>query len=80
MCPLVMSGDFKGTTGTGGSFFENQRNIFANQFGLLGAVVLRPFQIAGQIEQIADFPFRVMYQTKQMTVFQIKGHGNSPDC
>ena len=42
---------------------------------LLGPGVLRAFEVAGEIEQIAKLPLRVILNGKKRTIAHVKTHG-----
>ncbi len=75
---LVIGRHFEGATGAGRSFLEDQGDVVALQMLLLGASVFRAFQIAGQVEQVTQLTWGVVFQAEQVTVVNVKSHDGSP--
>ncbi|MNH40061.1 hypothetical protein D3C79_1013200 [compost metagenome] len=75
---LVVGGYFKSATGAGRGFLENQRNVVAFEVLLLGAGVLGTFQVAGQVQQVAQLARGVVFQAQQVTVVDVERHDDSP--
>jgi hypothetical protein len=45
---------------------------------LFGAGVFGAFQVAGQVEHVADFARGEVQHAEEVAVAQIEGHGNTP--
>ena len=75
---LVVAGDLEGAAGAGRGLLEDQADLLAGQVLLLGAGILGALQVAGEIEQVAELPLRVVLDGQERTVAQIEAHGWLP--
>ncbi|MCY1433153.1 hypothetical protein D9M71_491740 [compost metagenome] len=75
---LVIGGHFEGAAGAGRGFFEDQGDVVAFEVLLLGAGVLGTFQVAGQVQQVAQLARGVVFQAQQVTVVDVERHDDSP--
>ncbi|MCY1438852.1 hypothetical protein D9M71_550680 [compost metagenome] len=75
---LVIGGDFKRAAGAGRGFFEDQRDVVALEMLLFGAGVLGTLEVAGQVEQVAQFARGVVFQAQQIAVMDVERHFGSP--
>ena len=78
MRSFVMAGHRKSTTRAGGSFFEDQSDVFIGQPFGINAGTLEIFQIAGEVQQIPDLKRRIVLQGKKAATLQICRHDSSP--
>ena len=72
--PLVERSHFESTAGTGGGFFKNQGNVFANQGLFFSSGFFGRFQFDREIDQVLDLCRGVVQQFKEVAFFQIDGH------
>ena len=71
---LVVRRDLERDARPGRGLLEDDRDVLAVQARLLVAAVLRPLQVAGQVEQEADLARREVQQRLEAAVPQVEAH------
>src|SRR4029078_8781110 len=70
--------DFEGATRPRRGLLEDQYDLLAFQMLLLGAGILGALEVAGQGEEILEFPLREILDCQERAVAQIEAHFDSP--
>src|SRR4051794_29178794 len=75
MCALVETRDLERAARACGGLLEDQADLLSLQVFLLGTRILCALQIAREIEQVAELPWRVVLNGQQRSVAKIEAHG-----
>ena len=69
--PLVERSHFESTAGTGGGFFKNQGNVFANQGLFFSSGFFGRFQFDREIDQVLDLCRCVVSSLRKLRFFKL---------
>ncbi|EGE57166.1 hypothetical protein RHECNPAF_470049 [Rhizobium etli CNPAF512] len=75
---LVRAGDLEGASRSRRGLLEDQANFLAFQMLLFGAGVFGPLQVASEVEEVTEFPRRIVLHGQKRSIAQIEAHGLAP--